>query len=140
MSLAEAFDTLAAISVTGVRRSYTLADLRGGTWTAELPCLLPLPQEGESTRTAYGYVATSFEDRDVIRHRLLVAPEETVNMGEAMAKLVDLIDSYKTALKTLVTHDGADEMDFRRYEAGVVAWGGHRYHGADIFVEVVLND
>lgn len=142
MSLPTAIDTLATVggTVSGVTKSYTLDDVRGGAFAPDLPALIPLPMEGESERTAYGYVVTSFEDTEMIRHRLLVKPEQPALQGEAMALTVDLIHAYKTALKTLVTHAGADEMTYRRYEAGVVEWGGTRYYGCDFFVEVVMND
>jgi hypothetical protein len=140
MTLATAIDTLASVSVSGVTKSYSIDNVRGGVNNPDLPALIPLPMSGQTVRAAYGYAVTSFEDTDTIRHRLLVKPEEVALQGEAMALTVDLICAYKTALKTLVTHSGADEMTFRRYEAGIVEWGGVRYYGADFFVEVVLND
>lgn len=140
MSLAAGINTLAAVSVTGVKLSYTLTQLRGGVNKPTLPALLPLPGTGKNTRAAYAYETESFDQVHTVRHRLLVAPEETSINGQAQALLVELIDNYLEALNTLEETAGADDITVTRYESGIVTWGGVRYHGCDFFVELAVNE
>ena len=139
MTLKTAITTLAAISFPGVKRSYDLDDLRGVVHPPDLPALLPLPNTGENERDSYGYGGASFMKTHQIRHRLLERPaNDTAIMGEAMANIVTLIDSYQTTIQELVTHAGAADVNITNYEAGEVEWSKVKYFGCDFFIEVKI--
>jgi hypothetical protein len=140
VSLSTGIDTLTGVSVTGITKSYTIDDLRGGVSTPDLPALLPLPHVGSNERLSYGYSTESWLESHTVRHRLLERPAEPAHLGEAAANLVDLIDNYLAAIGVLSQHAGAIDIIVRRYEAGIVKWGGVSYEGCDFFVELVVND
>ncbi len=141
MSLRDALDTLAAIDINGIKRSYTLADLRGGNVNRpDLPCLIPLPFEGEISREAFGFQSTSYVENHQVRHRCLVRAAQPANMGEAFAAIADVIDSYAETLQELNAHSGAGDMMLDSYEQGALDWGGIEYYGVDFIVSVIVSD
>jgi hypothetical protein len=139
MSLATALDTLCAVAVDGVTTSFGIDDLKGGVTAADLPALLPLLDSGQNGRATYGAEAESFDEKHTIRHRLLLAPA-TLSAGEAQAALAGLIDAYQAAIQTLAAHAGALDLIVESYEAGIVAWGGQDYWGADFTVTLWVSD
>jgi hypothetical protein len=134
MSLKHAIDTLVAVTVTGVTKSYTLEEIRRGVPKPHLPALLPLPNEGTFTPASYGYGPKTFVSEDIIRHRLLVRPADTSLQGEAMAATVELIDTYRAALQNLSSHAGLTELRPQSYASGIVQWQGVDYYGADFLI------
>lgn len=140
MSLATAIDTLTAVTVSGVAKSYTIDELRGGVWTADLPALVPVPSTGENNRATFGINSESFDESHVITHRLLVQPVQPAIMGQALATTADLIDAYHEAIQELATHRGALDITVDRYQAGVVEWGGTQYYGCDFIIHLWVSD
>lgn len=140
MSLAAGLATLAGVSVTGVTKSYTVAQIKRGVARPNLPALLPLPFQGDIERIAYGYGSDRFDENHLVRHRLLVKLAEPSIQGEAMALVVTLIDNYLAAFEALSEHSGAVELIPARYESGQVEWQGTMYYGCDFFVRLVVSD
>lgn len=141
MSLTTAFATLAAVNVTGIGKSYTLAQLRGGVNNPDLPCLLPIPYRGDNERSEFGGGNTAtYDEYHVVRHRLLERPVEPAIQGEALANVVTLIDNYLAAIAGLTSHSGALDILVTGYEAGTVVWGGLQYYGCDFLVKIWVSD
>lgn len=142
MTLYNAIDNFTgALSITGIDRIYDLADIKKGVSKPDLPALVIVPDEGELERIHYGNVSTADTDTHFIIHRLLERPEETGQMGPAMAAVINLVDKYTESVTTLTAVPaGACDVRVARWKYGIVEWYGHSYYGCDFRLEFDINE
>ena len=139
MSLRTAIDTLAGMSVTGVKKSFDIDELRGGVHQADLPALVPVIWQGDVTRIGYSKGSNVHDMQHKIRHRLLERPAQGALEGEALAAVTTLIDNYLAALRIFTPTTGARDIAPLQYEAGIVTWGGIDYYGVDFITLIEVE-
>jgi hypothetical protein len=149
----DALTELASLSVTGVTTNYDVDALPVKLNRGQLPVLLVLPIENESTaqrrlfsERGDGFEAIGFASgvRTVtytVTHLLLVAPVTSERgLRDHLPGLVDLIDNYFTTLATTITLGGRLlEPTQVKVEPGVFAYDETRYYGCAFRHEWVVQ-
>ena len=135
-----ALTNLSALAVAGVTRNYDVDAVPDEVSRTQLPALLVLPGETDDSdvtkERGKGFEAIAFSSGAktvtyTVTHLLLVAP---VSAGRGMRShlpgLIDLIDAYFAAFKSIVTIDGALlEPAHVKVQPGVFQYGESLYHG-----------
>jgi hypothetical protein len=137
-----ALDQLALLNVTGVRTHFAIDTVPQALRRGQLPALLVLPVEIQDTRSRLfpergeGFEAVAFANGPrtttfAVNDLLLVAPVAAGRgLQTHLPTLIDLIDSYFTALAADVTlGDTLLEPAHVVVESGRFAYGGTDYHG-----------
>ena len=136
-----ALTALSDLSVTGVSANYDVDAVPDAINRGQLPVLLVLPIEIDEERRLFqergeGFRSIAFSDGAktvtyTVRHLLLVAPAAAGSgIRDHLPDLIDLIDSYFTALSTAVTLGGELlEPTQVRVEPGIYTHGGVEYVG-----------
>ena len=134
---------LAVLTVTGVNANYDVDAIPETVSRGQLPVLIVLPMETDTTRErrlfserSQGFEAVAFSDgvrtvTYVVTHLLLAATVHSdVGQRQHIPALIDLIDNYFMALKSDVTlNDRLLEPTRVRVEPGIYHYGGVDYHG-----------
>lgn len=129
-----------ALSVSGVKRVYTMADLKKGVSKPDLPAIVPVIRTGTFNRVAFGAVDGSYNDQHTIILRLLERPAQPGIQGEALAAIAGYVHAIRQGLVTLDAAQSSISLEPDKYEAGVVDWYGVQYYGADIYIELQVSD
>jgi hypothetical protein len=139
MSITNAFNALASMTVAGVVANYGLYALPNALTRAHLPCLLVMPLEDDDgifRQRGEGFIASAFEGgaktvQLVVSHGLLVAPVATGEGARAhLPTLIAGMEAYLAALKASPTLGGALlEPAHVKLEPKLVMWAGVSYYG-----------
>ena len=108
-----ALTQLASMNISGVRNNFDLDELPNSLHSAQMPALMVLPVEREADglfrerKDSLQTAAFSGGTKSVyytVTHLLLLAPAEAgLGLRSHLPRLVDLIDSYTSALSKDVT-------------------------------------
>ncbi len=118
-----------ALEVSGVKRVYTMADLKKGVSKPDLPAIVPVIRTGTFNRVAFGAVDGSYNDQHTIILRLLERPAQPGIQGEALAAIAGYVHAIRQALDE--TRSERADLDAARIERfdldriGVVRHPGH---------------
>lgn len=140
MTLLAAINTVTDnLSVTGVKRIYSMAEIAKGVSKPDLPALVPVIKSGKYNRNSYGATGSYLDDHTVT-FRLLERPAQTGVNGEALAAIAGYVHAIRQALVVVDSTQSSISIEPISYEAGVVDWYGASFYGADILVQFLVAD
>uniref|UniRef100_A0A6M3LC59 Uncharacterized protein n=1 Tax=viral metagenome TaxID=1070528 RepID=A0A6M3LC59_9ZZZZ len=139
MTLIAAINTFTGnISISGIKRVYSLAELKAGVSNPDLPALIPMVRTGTYNRETYGATAGAYGDKHSVRFRLLLGSTQTKPFGEALAELAEYAYSFRVAVVTLDSQQSSISVEPASYEGDTVDWYGESFFGCDFVVEFIV--
>jgi hypothetical protein len=139
MSWRTAFENLAAVSVTGIAKSYDLDDLPNVLPAAELPALVPAfpesaggPGENQQALSTLTYDGSAWISTLTVDHVLYWTPAwSDTGLTGILPDLIAAIDDYLEAVSADATLDGALDapLSISRVRVGVFTFAGVHYYG-----------
>ncbi len=139
--------SLAAFGATvrGIHESYDLDGIPDRITRAMLPCLIPVPELGETPGlTLDGAMGDAPHDRFIVTHRLLFREAANLGMQHVLPDLITQRDNYvaAAAAQGFLTVDSSPlnqvPMMFS-IRLGVGTWGDTDYHLIDFSYCVKVN-
>lgn len=140
MTLIAAINTVTDnISVSGIKRVYSMAEIAKGVSKPDLPAIVPVIKSGQFKRQSYG-ATNSYQDDHRVTFRLMERAAQTGVNGEALAAIAGYVHAIRQALVTVDSQQNSINIEPVSYEAGIVEWYGSKFFGADIVVQFLVSD